>query len=80
VRKKQTKVITLNNTSVNTWRVKPVFDNDLWSCSKSAMKLTTGQSVTLDIVYNPQSMTGEKMEHKGTVFLATPDGGGEVKV
>ncbi len=49
VRKKQMKSITVTNNSSNSWRLKPVVDNEYWAINKTSIKLTPGQSTSFEV-------------------------------
>ncbi|RKP17692.1 hypothetical protein ROZALSC1DRAFT_23958, partial [Rozella allomycis CSF55] len=75
VRESDVKQIPLTNKYPFTWMVKPVIDNEFWSCLES-LEIESGQTKQLEIVYKPLQMTNDEHKHEGSIFIPLPDGSG----
>ncbi|KAI8803400.1 hypothetical protein BJ742DRAFT_498091 [Cladochytrium replicatum] len=77
VRQSETKSVSLVNKSTSIWRLHPIIENDYWS-GQEVLEIEAGQAGTYDVVFNPQTMTGdgENGRHEGTLFFPLPDGNG----
>ena len=81
VRQSDVKVVKINNPSVDSWTLRPVFDNDCFAGASSVV-VNPNQTVSYEVNFKPMTMTqssrtakGEDNKaHTGTLFIPCPDG------
>ncbi|XP_028304635.1 hydrocephalus-inducing protein homolog isoform X2 [Gouania willdenowi] len=75
VRGSHTLPVSLLNPTNQRCSVRPVIKGKEWS-TQLLVSLEPHQNMTLDIIYQPLTMTTDGKNHKGSVFFSFPDGSG----
>ncbi|XP_028313928.1 hydrocephalus-inducing protein homolog [Gouania willdenowi] len=75
VRGSHTLPLSLINPTNQCCSIRPVIEGKEWS-TQLLVSLEPHQNKTLDIIYQPLTMTTDGNKHKGSVFFSFPDGTG----
>jgi len=73
VRRTAAQSVTIKNTTIKAWHLKPTIQNDFWSGAEF-LEVPAGKEAQYVLTYAPLAMSTADAPHNGTVFFPMPDG------
>ena len=75
VREEERKTISIKNSTTDTWHIKPVIHNEMWTGPEN-FQVTANSTAEYPITYKPLLMTKDDNRHESTIFFPLPNGSG----